>query len=380
MADKRVFNSELAIKLRNENQLTQNELVNRLTEKTKEFEISFSISMRTIRDLENKQPVDVEKGVFIFRELGHKHTEEIYSPDDQPEILPLLSLEIFTKYHELRPIEVEYIPGKKNIWDQLSSADRYYLHLGDVNEQLEPIILEFLKLIDQRGEIVHRKTTEFPDRFINHRLKISKFNRLVNEGKLGVYSITLTDHYTIFKGISEDHAWREMSVFTTGPEEDEPEKYPAMSDLFESEYAGPHSVVVIGVTSSEDKNLRVDHWTGRRILLVRSNFSEADLLDFSNEKIDYHRTQCPTKDGEGAAQLIDPEELRGNGRFSDEKIGVNVKDNFIVVNEVVVKNVRTFIRRGVWDSLNYEKYKARASESGSTENYGDYRSWLSRSQ
>ena len=83
------FNSTLAIKLRNEMGLTQKEFADQLAEETSKSEELPSISIRTIRELENGTSIDEQKGLFIFSKLGQEPSEEVYEDGETPPILPL---------------------------------------------------------------------------------------------------------------------------------------------------------------------------------------------------------------------------------------------------------------------------------------------------
>ena len=132
---------------------------------------------------------------------------------------------------------------------------------------------------------------------------------------------------------------------------------PELEDLFESEYIGPSRVLLLGIVGNRDKNLRVTSW-GANVLLIRDNFSESDLLDFSTKKICQEPTGCYIKDGEGSVQLIETHEFRHNTRYQGEQIGMNVKNNSVIVNEIVVRNFSVYVRRGVWDTVDYEKHNS----------------------
>ena len=132
---------------------------------------------------------------------------------------------------------------------------------------------------------------------------------------------------------------------------------PELEDLFESEYIGPSKVLLLGIVGNGDKNLRVTSW-GANVLLFRDNFSESDLLDFSTKKICQEPTGCYIKDGEGSVQLIETHEFRHNTRYQGEQIGMNVKNNSVIVNEIVVRNFSVYVRRGVWDTVDYEKHNS----------------------
>ena len=83
------FNAGLAIKLRKQLNFTQNTFAEKLSKETSISKDLPSISLRTVRELENGYPIDESKGLYIFKELGQEPSEEIYMEEDAPDFIPL---------------------------------------------------------------------------------------------------------------------------------------------------------------------------------------------------------------------------------------------------------------------------------------------------
>ncbi len=312
---RKLFKKNLAIELRKNLGKSQSEFAQELAEIVKsereQLENSFydedgncvvgnadvsdlipSISLRTIRDLENGNPIDEDKGLFIFKKLGSRIDEEIYEPLINYEALSEAD-HIF--HHLLRPLKVSDLHPNTDFSRQLSNADRFYVYLGNIDQEDKNLLLDFISFIENRGKSLSNISS--PQDLLERKFNSENCLEKLKEN-YAVCTAFIEDKFTIFKNeVDKAEVFSEMERYGIN---DYGEVIPVgktgfweivrnketIRDYLEIIKDGPQFIFAIGITERKDPILKVDSNKGG-VFPISKDFTLDQTFEFKTPKIPF---------------------------------------------------------------------------------------------
>jgi len=307
------FNSTLAIKLRNEMGLTQKEFADQLAEETSKSEELPSISIRTIRELENGTSIDEQKGLFIFSKLGQEPSEEVYEDGETPPILPLTRAD-YRGSHILSEVSLGHGKGIPSLFQEVDHATHYYLHLGDLNADQWEIVLPFADLVTRRGKIKTTSTKNNQD-LLNQRLADAQLLRQAREKGVIVFTSVIEDKFTLFASTQEEMFNQIVDATVVS---DELKKTENLRDHLKIQISGPRFIAMIGITSLEDKSIRIAKDNNdndlQKVLLIDERFTIDEVFEFGEPSL--HTIRQEKEENFEASMVLPIDEFKQ--RFPNE--------------------------------------------------------------
>ena len=307
--EKRIFNSELFVKLRNQKGWTQQELLNAVTEigLTAPFKdhqqllnledyrnISApNISMRTIREIENSEPVDINKGIYLFELLGHRNSKKIYDSENFTEYLPLTeadlkSPQLIAPNGYLLLEEVKH-DVEKTIFEAMAEllsetmVSHYYIHLGNYHLEDQRVIRSILDLIYCRFDtrikrgaddswLHETKSISIDDLMRKREIEIEIMD-LFTSNRIKIFHCTLEQFFDVYEVDSLEDGFQTLLEY-------EQDKY-SLGRNKKMIHHGPHRIEYIGLSNNSD-NLRINPNNGKLYLKVTNSLKEEEqLFEFS---------------------------------------------------------------------------------------------------
>ena len=297
---KKKFNSNLIIEYRNKVGYSQGELANYLSDMSKVNNLSVSISMRTIRELESGKPIDEAKGLFIFNRLGYDYGPEIYDESEEVPTIKLIDYKSAKNFYKVPEVSLRYGTQQECIWDLVKDSQYYYFYFGDLDLELTDSINSLIYSLGQKGKISvfspldsTSENSNFwrdPNNYFEKRLKQNNDIKNLENANIKIFATNIDDKFSYFKPVSPEyyeHIKDSISDDIYLNKIEAQDIY--FRDYFQIVDAGPHVITVIGVVSNNDPGIRNEikpNGILQSTLLVSKNFEEKELFGINIDEID----------------------------------------------------------------------------------------------
>ena len=301
---KKKFNSNLIIEYRNKVGYSQSELANYLSDISKAKNLSVSISMRTIRELESGKPIDEVKGLFIFNHIGYDYGPEIYDESEEVPTIKPIDYKSAKDFHIVPEVSLRYGTQQECIWDLVRDSQYYYFYFGDLDPELTDSINTLIYLLGQKGKTsifsplgstskgeISRELWRDPNKYFETKLEENKVLKNLENANIKIFATHVYDKFSYFKPVSLEYYEHKLDSISDDIylNKIEAGNIP-FRDIFQIVDAGPEVLTIIGIVSDNDPGIRNEFlWKGgilQSTLLVSKNFEEKELFGIDIDGID----------------------------------------------------------------------------------------------
>ena len=302
---KKKFNSNLIIEYRNKVGYSQSELANYLSDIGKINNLSVSISMRTIRELESGKPIDEAKGLFIFNRLGYDYGPDIYDENEEIPAIKPIDYNSTKEFYKVPEVSLRYGTQQKCIWDLVRNSQYYYFYFGDLEPEFADSINTLIYLLGHKGktsvfsplerisENESFSKTEFwrdPNEYFENKLKQNKDLKNLENANIKIFATNISDKFSYFKPVNPEYYEHVIESIADDIQVNKLENIDiSLAGLFDVVDAGPGVITVIGIVSKNDPGIRDEiSWEGiiQSKLLVNRNFEEKELFGIDIDAVD----------------------------------------------------------------------------------------------